>query len=887
MALRLGELVAIISADDTSFHKALGRVHAGLEKVGRAGRLAALSGALTQVAVAAGPAAGGVLSLGVSLGAALAPAAGIATALPAAAVAFKTAVGVMKLAVTGFDSVLQASAGGDVKKYTAALKELPPAARSVAKEVGTATFGLTKNVQQAFFKPIVAAARGLGRQVRSPIQNAFATAAGGLGRLTARVVAVARERRSIAAFGNVFAAIGITADRAGRGVAPLARGLRDLVGGMAVKLPIIGTLVGRVAAGLGVWLQNAVKTGRAQGWFDRALRILLQLGRIARNVGVTLFSVFSAANIGGGRMLGTIERLTARMAAWARSAQGRASLVAYFTKGRQVLAQLGRIAGNVGRALGGVFKQAGAGSNNLLGNLEKASARLERWANSAKGQQQLGQTFSMLKQVTNDLSTILPGVVVLLGKVAGFITGLPAPIRGVVTQTLAWAVVIGLVSSRIGPMVVGAGKIAQGIGKVGKAFTNGEGKPRRWASTLTQGTTRAARAVRTLGVTTGRAAASAGQAAGRLALAGARALGTAALAAGRAALSFITAAGRMAVAAGRAALTVVAAGARMALSATITAARVVAGWVLMGVQSMIQAARMAAAWLIAMGPVGIVVAIAIGAVALIIANWGRIVTFFTKTLPHWLKIGFDFIVGLIKTAAKYGFLGPVGLIISHWGAISDFFTKTLPHAVGSGISAVVGWLRRLPGFVVLAVGNMGKLLVNAGKNVLIGFWNGLVSMGNWLARSIGNLIKRIVPGPVLRVLGIASPSKLFKGYGVNVAQGLALGMADSTGLVSTASADLARATTGPKFKRAVFTPSGWNKSKTSPFSRAIFTPTPVRAPGHRRSTNLGGFGGGRDVMGVVRVVFDFKGADGEFKRFIRKIVRVDGRGNVQLAFKGR
>jgi hypothetical protein len=36
--------------------------------------------------------------------------------------------------------------------------------------------------------------------------------------------------------------------------------------------------------------------------------------------------------------------------------------------------------------------------------------------------------------------------------------------------------------------------------------------------------------------------------------------------------------------------------------------------------------------------------------------------------------------------------------------------------------------------------------------------------------------------------------------------------------------------------------------------------------------------------GAVTVRFDFTGADAEFKRAIRKIVRVDGRGDVQVAF---
>lgn len=909
MALKLGELVAIISADDSKFHKTLNKVHAGLEKVGKAGQLAALAGAATQLGAALGPAAGGAFSLAAGLGAALAPAAGVAVALPAVAVAWKTSMAIMTLAVSDLGDALGAAVEGDSKKFQDALKKMPPAARAVARELGGALSGLKGTVQQAFFKPISAQTAGLGRQLRGPLQAGMATAAAGLGRIAAKAAGVAREGRSIALMQNVFKTIAATADRASVGVAPLLRGLRDLVGVGLSKLPKIGAGIGGIAARMGEWLQKIVKTGQASRWFDRGLAVIKQLGSIAANVGRALGSVFSAAAKGSGNMLAPLQSATKSLADWTRSDQGRTKLLGFFAKGRAQLAQFGRIAANLGRTLGGVFKQAGTGSGDLLSNLEKLSTKLATWANSSKGQQQLGQTFSMLQQVTHDLMTIMPGLVVILGTVAGWITSLPGPVRGVVSQFLAWSVVIGVMSSKFGPLILGIGKTAGVIGKIGKAFGNNESGTRRFLSRMGDAFGKVGRWAKQAALSVGRAAASMAQsaargaaAAGRLAVAGLRSLASAAAGAGRAAASFAVAAGRMALSAASTALSVIGSGLRMAGSMALTAAKVAGQWALMAGRAVISAAIMAAQWLIAFWPVALVVAAAGIAVFLIIKYWDQIVAFFTKTLPHWLKVGFDFIVGIIKKGASLGFfgpvglilthwhqivdfftktlphwiqvgfnfvvgivkkaasvgmLGPIGLIISHWGAISKFFTQTLPKAVSNGINNVVGWVRRLPGWIVSSVGNMGKLLVGAGKDVLVGFWNGLVSKANWLARSIGNLIRNIVPGPVRKVLGINSPSKVFAGFGKNSAEGLALGMTQNAGLVSKAAGALAGAATN---------------------GGAGLTTAGVSRPSASLSASASG--------GVTKVQLEFVGADNEFVRFLRKVIRTKKGGDVQLALGG-
>lgn len=155
----------------------------------------------------------------------------------------------------------------------------------------------------------------------------------------------------------------------------------------------------------------------------------------------------------------------------------------------------------------------------------------------------------------------------------------------------------------------------------------------------------------------------------------------------------------------------------MAAAAVVNAAIVVGGWVAMGVQSMIQAARMAAAWLIAMGPVGWVIAAVVGLVALIIANWSSVSRF---TSEAWSNV--------------------TRFVADAW--------RNITTGVSTGISNVVGFVRGLPGQILAALGNLGSLLLGAGGQIIDGFLRGLQNgfrevqnfvggIGQWIADNKG------------------------------------------------------------------------------------------------------------------------------------------------------
>jgi TP901 family phage tail tape measure protein len=77
--------------------------------------------------------------------------------------------------------------------------------------------------------------------------------------------------------------------------------------------------------------------------------------------------------------------------------------------------------------------------------------------------------------------------------------------------------------------------------------------------------------------------------------------------------------------------------------------------------------------------------------------------------------------------------------------------------------------------------------VNVGKDIVLGFIEGIKSMGSAVARAFRNLIDDGI-NAAKRFLGISSPSKVFMGLGEEVGAGFALGIKNTEGLVTAASA---------------------------------------------------------------------------------------------------
>jgi hypothetical protein len=212
-----------------------------------------------------------------------------------------------------------------------------------------------------------------------------------------------------------------------------------------------------------------------------------------------------------------------------------------------------------------------------------------------------------------------------------------------------------------------------------------------------------------------------------------------------------------------------------------------------------------------------------------------IVTFFTTTIPNAVSGVVDFIKKRWSTILVI-LTGPIGLAIvelkKHWNTIKNdasdavdavvgFFEK-LPGRIINGLadlgkdllhlattafnklsdaarsagSDLIGFVEKLPDRILNALGDFGKLLYNAGKAIIEGLINGIKDAAKKVAGVIGGVAHDVKHG-FEEVLHIASPSKVFEGYGGNIVQGLVNGITENAASAVQAAASLAAGVAQP------------------------------------------------------------------------------------------
>lgn len=267
-----------------------------------------------------------------------------------------------------------------------------------------------------------------------------------------------------------------------------------------------------------------------------------------------------------------------------------------------------------------------------------------------------------------------------------------------------------------------------------------------------------------------------------------------------------------------------------------------AQFAMMAARAVAWAAVMAAQWLIAMGPIGWVIAAVIGLVVLIIANW--------DTVKRWTLAIWDWVWKKVQSAVGL-ILGGIRLLGRLPGLVGGYFGRMKDWAVRKALE-LVKWMAGLPGRIASAIGSLGNLLYSKGQNIVTGLWNGIKSMGSWLRDTLIGWARDMIPGPIADALGIGSPSKVMaEVVGRWIPAGVAMGAEDHRGVLDKTMAGLV----DPAAARP-----------TTPLTNGM---APLL---------------GAQAAGVVQVRIVTEGAEDDVKKLLRKIVRVDGRGNVQLAF---
>lgn len=236
--------------------------------------------------------------------------------------------------------------------------------------------------------------------------------------------------------------------------------------------------------------------------------------------------------------------------------------------------------------------------------------------------------------------------------------------------------------------------------------------------------------------------------------------------------------------------------------------------------TLLAGAQMALAWLLALGPIGIVIAVVAAAVALIIANWATVKSFVTgvwqgiqnavSAVIGWITANWPLLLAIIT--------GPIGLAVlyvsRHWDSIKQ--------GAANAISGIISFFSGLPGRILSAVGNLGSILYNSGKDMIQGLLNGAGSLLSKIGSFFLDKLPGWIKGPFKSALGISSPSKVFAAYGGNIAQGLINGIADSASGVTKAVTSMTNAAMGGMA----------NAGMTLDYAAQVNAPSPAVAAGY-------------------------------------------------------
>lgn len=156
------------------------------------------------------------------------------------------------------------------------------------------------------------------------------------------------------------------------------------------------------------------------------------------------------------------------------------------------------------------------------------------------------------------------------------------------------------------------------------------------------------------------------------------------------------------------------------------------------------------------------------------------------------------VVGVV-IAVFVAVIAIVARVIAFMSSLSASFLEAagrIQSAVSDRIGSIINFFRELPGRILSALGNMGMLLYDAGRQIVNGLKNGIMDAANSAIDAIKGVAGKIT-GTFKSALGIQSPSKVFEGFGHDITAGLVSGLNEGSSMIENAVGGLTNATISP------------------------------------------------------------------------------------------
>lgn len=167
-----------------------------------------------------------------------------------------------------------------------------------------------------------------------------------------------------------------------------------------------------------------------------------------------------------------------------------------------------------------------------------------------------------------------------------------------------------------------------------------------------------------------------------------------------------------------------------------------------------------------------------------------VINFLVESGPKLLKQAISFLMEIVKAIPSI-----VSSLASNLPKIATTIFSTLasnaPRIFSAAVSMLGEIVKAIPQIAAQLVSNAPqiisgivkglaggyKALFNVGKDMLKGLWEGIKSLGGWIWDKISGFFNKTIVGGIKKLLGIASPSKVFAEMGEFSAEGYIGGFA--------------------------------------------------------------------------------------------------------------
>lgn len=281
--------------------------------------------AILATVTAIGAAIGPVIALVGALGDLI----GLVGVLPAGLSVVVAAVVPLVFAFQGLGDAIKAVNDGDPEKIAEAMKKLSPAARAIVKEItglNKVFDTFRKNVQQAFFSPIVGDFGSTMKILFAQVGKSVATVADSLGHLAENFLAFLQQKSTLLVLNQIFLNAAVIIDKLN---VPLVNFIDSIFRLIQVGLPFIQRFTDAFVVLLdkfNAFIQRSADTGAFNDFVEDAIATLKELLELVGALGHLFSALFSNADDEGRDFIQTLTDMVNGLADFFESAEGQRTI---------------------------------------------------------------------------------------------------------------------------------------------------------------------------------------------------------------------------------------------------------------------------------------------------------------------------------------------------------------------------------------------------------------------------------------------------------------------------------------------------------------------------------------------------------------------------------